>query len=279
MTNTTTPIQAAFEFQRQSIKQSQQLFEQSLELQQNVIKTCLQNGISAQRSAQQQGTELAQSLFNAQLDAFQSALDAEEIKKEADQLFEQNAEQTQQLINAQYDQGTALTQQLFDAQYDAFASALDDEQFRAAVEDQFEEFDDIQSETWDEFESEFAASFEELTEQQKELVDQSVEAFLDAQSDAEQQTVEGVQQAEEVAQTAQQQTQEIAVEGVNSAESVDEPLESIEGLGEAYADRLREQGIESITHLAQANTGTIADAAEVSEDQAEEWIKAAQSQA
>lgn len=202
MTNATTPIEAVFEFQRQSIEQSQHLFEQSLELQHNALETFFHNGINAQRSAQQQGTALAQNLFNAQLGAFQSALDAEEIKEAADQQFEQAAENTQQLLNVQYEQGTELTQQLFNAQFDAFTSALDDEQFRAAIEDQFEEFDAVQSETWDEFESEFAASFDELSEQQKELVDQSVETFLDAQSDAEQQTQDAVQTAQNNAEDA-----------------------------------------------------------------------------
>lgn len=188
MTNTTTPIEAAFEFQRQSIEQSQQLFEQSLQIQQNALETFFQSGISTHRSAQQQGTELAQDLFSAQLDAFESVLDPERIKAAADQQFEANAEHTQKLLNAQYEHGTALTQQLFDAQFDAFASSLDDEPFRAAIEEQFEEFDELQSEAWDEFESEFAASFEELSEQQRELAEQSVEAFLSAQSDAQQRT-------------------------------------------------------------------------------------------
>lgn len=313
MTNIITPIQAAFEFQRQSINQSQQLFEQSLKLQQNAFEAFLHNGISTQRSAQKQGTELAKNLFNAQYEAFQSALNDEEIKEAANQQFAQTADQTQQLLNVQYEQGIALAQQLFDAQYDAVAEALDDEQFRTALEQQFEEFDAVQSEAWDEFESEFAESFEELSAQQKELVEQSVEAFLDAQQDTQQQTVQGVQQGQQIAQMVQQQTEQAAqaaekatevtiasaAEGAEEAaqqaevqvadasveaeedagtdNEADEELEAIEGLGATYADRLRNYGIESITHLVQADSETVADAAQISEDRANEWITSAQS--
>ena len=86
MTNATTPIQAAFEMQRETIKQTQQLFEQSLELQQNALEAFMHNGISAQRSAQKQATELVQQLANAQYDAIESAVDEDEIRAALDEL-------------------------------------------------------------------------------------------------------------------------------------------------------------------------------------------------
>ncbi|WP_336343500.1 helix-hairpin-helix domain-containing protein [Halalkalicoccus ordinarius] len=339
MTNATTPIQAAFEMQRESIKQTQQLFEQSLELQQNALEAFMHNGISAQRSAQKQGTELFQQLANAQYDAIESAVDEDEIRSAVDEQFEQNARLTQQLLNAQFEQGAELIQQLFNAQYDAVESAVDDEQFRSAMNSQLYDFEAAQEEAWDEFESEFVAAFKELGAQQQRVVAQSVDTFLDAQQDAEQQTIQGVQQAQNAAQTAQQQTQQVAetaqqqgeqvaqtvqqqtqqvaesaAEGaeeiaeesaeaaeqqtevqVDAAEDVasesadvdidvededdGQELESIEGLGPTYADRLRQYGIQSVEHLAQADGETVADAAEISEERAGEWITSAQSQA
>jgi predicted transcriptional regulator/predicted flap endonuclease-1-like 5' DNA nuclease len=147
-----------------------------------------------------------------------------------------------------------------------------------------------QEEAWDEFESEFAAAFKELGAQQQQLVAQSVDAFLDAHQNAEQQTIQGVQQAEQVAQTVQQQTQEVVesaeeaasesqAQSASEGESEGQDLESIEGLGATYADRLRSYGIESVEHLAQADSETIADAAEISEERATEWVTSAQSQA
>ncbi|WP_336365191.1 helix-hairpin-helix domain-containing protein [Halalkalicoccus salilacus] len=325
MTNATTPIEATFEMQRQSIKQTQQLFEQGLELQQNALETFLQNGISAQHSAQKQGTELLQQLVNAQFDAFESAVDEDEIRSAADEQFEQNAKYTQQLINAQYEQGTELLQQLVNAQFDAFESAIDEDEYRSAMNSQFYDFEGAQNEAWDEFESGFVEAFEALSNQQKHVVAQSVDAFLDAQKDAEQQTVQGVRQAEQVAETAQQQSQQVArtvqqqteevaqtaAEGaeeiaeesadaaeqqaeiqVDAAENVasesadvadaedeGQNLEEIEGLGTTYADRLRQYGIQSVENLSQADGETVADAAEVSEERATEWVTSAQSQA
>ncbi|MFC7009322.1 helix-hairpin-helix domain-containing protein [Halalkalicoccus salilacus] len=336
MTNATTPIEATFEMQRQSIKQTQQLFEQGLELQRNALETFLHNGISAQRSAQRQGAELLQQLVNAQFDAFESAVDEDEIRSAADEQFEQNAKYTQQLINAQFEQGTELLQKLLNAQFDAFESAVDEDEYRSAMNSQFYDFEGAQNEAWDEFESGFVEAFEALSNQQKHVVAQSVDAFLDAQQDAEQQTIQGVQQAEQVAETAQQQSQQVAqtaqqqgeqvartvqqqteevaqtaAEGaeeiaeesadaaeqqaevqvdaaedvasesadVADAEDEGQDLESIEGLGTTYADRLRQYGIQSVEHLSQADGETVADAAEVSEERATEWITSAQSQA
>ncbi|MFC7010052.1 helix-hairpin-helix domain-containing protein [Halalkalicoccus sp. GCM10025704] len=329
--------------QRQSIKQTQQLFEQGLELQRNALETFLHNGISAQRSAQKQGTELLQQLLNAQFDAFESAVDEDEIRSAMDDQFEQNAKHTQQLINAQFEQGTELLQQLLNAQFDAFESAVDEDDYRSAMNSQFYDFEGAQDQAWNEFESGFVEAFEALSDQQKHVVAQSVEAFLDAQQDAEQQTIQGVQQAEQITETAQQQSQqvaetaqqqgeqvartvqqqteevaetaaegaeEIAEESANAAEQQAEiqvdaaedvasesadveadvaadvdaedegqDLEEIEGLGATYADRLRSYGIESIEHLSQADGETVADAAEVSEERATEWVTSAQSQA
>jgi predicted flap endonuclease-1-like 5' DNA nuclease len=58
-----------------------------------------------------------------------------------------------------------------------------------------------------------------------------------------------------------------------------EELETIDGLGETYADRLRSYGIESVEQLAQANNETVADVAQISEEQAGDWVTSAQSQA
>ena len=329
MTNVTTPIEATFEMQRQSIKQTQQLFEQGLELQRNALEAFMHNGISAQRSAQKQGTELAQNLFNAQYEAFESTIDEDEIRSAIDEQFEQNAQHTQQLLNAQFEQGAELLQQLLNAQFDAFESALDDEEYRSAMNSQFYDFEASQDQAWDEFEAGFVEAFEALSTQQKHVVAQSVGAFLDAQQDTEQGVIQGVQQTQQVAETAQQQTEqaaqtvqqqteevietaedateeatqtaaagaeEIAEESADAAEDVaeqsaniaasgsesdseGEELESIDGLGTTYADRLRTYGIESAEYLAQANSETVADAAEISEERASEWITSAQSQA
>ncbi|WP_049901686.1 class III poly(R)-hydroxyalkanoic acid synthase subunit PhaC [Halococcus agarilyticus] len=49
-------------------------------------------------------------------------------------------------------------------------------------------------------------------------------------------------------------------------------VETVSGIGDTYADRLRGAGIETVADLAAADVATVADAAEVSESRASEWI-------
>ncbi|EMA42994.1 poly(R)-hydroxyalkanoic acid synthase subunit PhaC [Halococcus morrhuae DSM 1307] len=49
-------------------------------------------------------------------------------------------------------------------------------------------------------------------------------------------------------------------------------VESVSGIGSTYADRLRDAGIETTGDLAAADVETVADAAEIPESRAEEWL-------
>jgi predicted flap endonuclease-1-like 5' DNA nuclease len=250
MTEATTPIEAAFEVQRQTIEHGQQLFEQTLDAQQRGAETILRNVFAAQQSAQQQGLD--------------------------------------------------VTRQLVDAQADAFGSVVD-EGFQATVDQQLAEVSELQDDALDQFEAELLGAIEDLTDQQREFVAQSVRAVLQAHDEVERGTVEGVQQAqaatESVQETAEGVTQDVqeTAEGVardvqdaaeeapdatgqqtvTTAEIAVEQLEDIDGLGSTYADRLRDAGIVSPRHLVEANLETIVEAADVREDQAEQWIESA----
>lgn len=230
MTNTMTPIDAAFEMQRQSIKQTQQLLEQSLILQQNTLNPFLNKSSSAQHSTW----------------------------------------------------------------FDAAESTLTEDEHRSAMNNQFSDFEAAQSQAWDEHESRLVEAFNALSDQQKHVIVQLVETFLDTQQDIEQQTMQDIQQTEDVVQTTEEMTEEAEETTGESAEDItsdsedvdadkrkgDElELESIHGIGKTYANRLRSAGIESVGQLAQVNSEMVADAAEISEDRAKEWITSAQSQA
>jgi polyhydroxyalkanoate synthase len=52
----------------------------------------------------------------------------------------------------------------------------------------------------------------------------------------------------------------------------DEGIEAIDGIGPTYADRLRAAGIDSLARLADADVETVAEAAEVSESRARDWV-------
>jgi polyhydroxyalkanoate synthase len=60
-------------------------------------------------------------------------------------------------------------------------------------------------------------------------------------------------------------------DGVDTAD--DAPgVDAIDGIGSTYADRLRDDGIETVSDLRDADAETVAAVAEVSESQAREWI-------
>jgi predicted flap endonuclease-1-like 5' DNA nuclease len=71
-------------------------------------------------------------------------------------------------------------------------------------------------------------------------------------------------------------SEEHAGEWIEDARSrQEEGLEVIDGIGESRAERLREAGIETLADLAASDANYVAEAAEVSEDRAAEWIEAA----
>lgn len=64
-----------------------------------------------------------------------------------------------------------------------------------------------------------------------------------------------------------------AEEWIEQADDRQRELEAeFEGVGETYADRLASAGIETETQLAEASVDAVAEAADVSESRAEEWI-------
>lgn len=230
--------------QRQSTRSGQQLIERGLEIQQDAAETFARNGLAAQRAAQRQGVELAREATDAQVEAFRSAFGGGDV-------------------------GGAST---VDARFEAVA--------------------DAQDEAWDELESEFRAVLEDPSEQQRTVVAQSFEAFLDVHRDVERRTVAGLRQAEEAARTTQRGTGAVARSAAESAgdaageaadaaeegaAAAEESIDALADLCGTYADRLSEGGYGSIDALAEANADAVAEAVDVSEAQAEEWIEAARS--
>lgn len=244
MTNATTPFRAVFEMQRQSTRSGHRLFQQGLEVQQDALERFAGNSLAAQRAAQRQGVELAREATNAQVEAFRSAFGAA----------------------------------------DARGPSTVDEQFRAVA--------DAQDEAWDELESEFHAVLEDLGEQQRAALAQSFEAFLEAHRDVERQTMANLRQAQEAAVATQRRTGAVTRSAAESAEDVvdeaadaaaegteaaAESIDALADLGGTYADRLYEEGYESVDALAEAEADAVAEAVDVSEAQAEEWIEGARS--
>jgi predicted flap endonuclease-1-like 5' DNA nuclease len=250
MSNATTPIGAAFEIQRQSIEQGRRVFEESLEIQQNAVRAFMQNSISVQRSAQQQGADMLRQLFDAQLEAVGSMFEDEEVRSSVDIEFAR-----------------------FEATQD---QAWDD--FESTFLDAFDDLSDQQQRL-------FARSVDAYLDAQEDAERTTIDGVRQAEEISE----TARQGAEDAAETAREGVEEATRAGGNGrgavAEAADESaeddedleLEAIEGLGETYANRLRSAGIESAEQLAQTGSETVADTAEVSESRAGEWISRAQS--
>jgi len=196
-----------------------------------------------------------------------------------------------------------------DVYFDAIESTTPGQQdllgdFRTTVDEQLDALEANQVEAIESIEAnaqEGSESVEELSERVIVALDEQFEAVLDAHADVEEQTAEAFEgfegdleelQAEfetQVAQFEEQATElqrhvedmhdDIAEIADQQAEVHGESLDTIKGIGPTYVDRLQDQGIESFEALAEATTDTVAEVAEVSREQANEWIEAAQSQA
>jgi len=272
MTEATTPIEAAFEVQRQTIEHGQQLFEQTLDAQQRGAETILRNVFAAQRSAQQQGLDVTRQLVDAQADAFGSVVD-EGFQATVDQ----------QLAEVSELQDDALDQ--FEAELLGAIEDLTDQQrefVAQSVRAVLEAHDEVERGTVEGVQQAQAAT--ESVQETAEGVTQDVQETAEGVTQDVQETAEGVTQdvqdaAEGVARDVQDAAEEApdatGQQTVTTAEIAVEQLEDIDGLGSTYADRLRDAGIVSPTHLVEANLETIVEAADVREDQAEQWIESA----
>ncbi|MEY7848605.1 helix-hairpin-helix domain-containing protein [Natrarchaeobius sp. A-rgal3] len=90
--------------------------------------------------------------------------------------------------------------------------------------------------------------------------------------------------AEDVSELSPEETDdESSLEGTDdeiSPEETDdepsEPVDSIKGIGPAYADRLADAGVETVANLADADAGELAEQTDISEKRLQGWIDRAE---
>ena len=83
----------------------------------------------------------------------------------------------------------------------------------------------------------------------------------------------GEDEAEDAAETADGDSETAAAETANG--DSDEPVQSIKGIGPAYAERLETIEIETVGELAVADAAAVAGGIEVSESRVSDWIERA----
>ena len=177
MSNTqspTNPMVSMFELQRQSIKQSQQFMQQSMNAQKQLPRV-MQDAIDSQRSVQQTGLSAGRSLAKGMVEMMQAS-----IPSEQPYVDDSDAEERQH------------------AAFESLHQALDD---------QFEAVEEISDQSWEALESQLEENtdaFVEFVDQSSSFTDESIEAFLesleDVQSDVEEMEF-GVETGSEIGTT------------------------------------------------------------------------------
>ncbi|NHN42823.1 hypothetical protein G9C85_14475 [Halorubellus sp. JP-L1] len=251
MSQLNAPVSTMFDVQRTMIEQSHEAMTQSIDAQQQFVQSMMD--VDAAKQLNERGYEAAHGMVDAYFDTLEATLPTDQA-------------------TALEDVRTTMVEQL-DALEANQTEAL--EAFEASVEDATEVTDDG-------FEAFLAA------------LDEQIDATLELHGDVEHQTLESVDEFEHNLEQLETQVGEIQakLEDASDAiadsteemvevqfEATGESLESLPGLGATYAQRLQEQGIETVQTLTEANADAIAEIADVSTEQAEAWIDAAQTTA
>ena len=88
------------------------------------------------------------------------------------------------------------------------------------------------------------------------------------------------EESEAESEEADTETLEESTDDEQTNEQADEseavPVEEVSGIGPTYSERLADVGTETVADLASADPAAVAEAAEVSESRAEDWITAAE---
>ncbi len=163
MSNTQSPanpMASMFELQRQSIKQSHQFMQQSMNAQKQLPRVW-EDAIESQRSVQQTGLTTGRSLAKGMVEMMQASVPSEQPYVEDDTDAEES-------------------------QHAAFES------LHQALDDQFEAVEEISDQSWEALESQLEENtdaFVEFVDQSSAFTDESVTAFVesleDVQSDVE----------------------------------------------------------------------------------------------
>ena len=270
-----------FDAQRTAVKQSRQAAKQSLAFQRNAGKMTA-SVLRGQESAQRQGLELFQAAMQGSIDATGAMSDVQsepDQRRTIDQAFAQLKETHSEIfgvlereVDRSVDSFDDLSQEYVEALEEGTDQLLEshrtieDETVRNAEElstDLLEGLERSQA-MLDQLEDQF----ERQTERTEQLFERQVEGAEEYQ-----------QRLEEEADQMQHNLRQPALEaGTHGSHTPGEPerLETVDGLSETVQDRLAGAGITSVDELAASDPETVSEAAEVSEERAENWIDQAQ---
>jgi polyhydroxyalkanoate synthase len=133
----------------------------------------------------------------------------------------------------------------------------------------------ISGQSTDEAETETSITVER--ESDEESGDEPEEAVAEPEEESADGEESGDEPGEAVAEPEEESADgEESGDEPGDSEGQAEPVEEITGIGPTYSERLSAVDIESVEALAEADTAAVADAAEVSESRAADWITQAE---
>lgn len=269
----TNPVSLAFDVQRNTVEATHEAVTKSLEAQREVSDTFVDFGPAKQ--VQEHTTDATRTAIDMYFDAVEATVpgvegllgDARSTVHEQLETFEATQTDALETVEASLQDSTVSV----DERMDAVLSVLDEQ-----IESFLEAHEDVEARTVEAFDGyegdleDLRAEFESQGEVARETFESQLEQF-------ESQMTEMLGQLEGVSENVVEAAETQVSAQIDAVDATSDSLESINGLGPTYADRLLTVGIESIEALADANAEAVAEAAEVTEKKATEWIEAAQS--
>ena len=278
-----------FDVQRTAIKQSKRAMKRGFAAQQNVNRLAL-NGFKQQESLQRQSLELAQATTNAYMSLAASMMGTQgsrEQRQTVDEAFSRLKDTHSEYFDAverELDRSVESFDDLSDEYVDAFDQQVDQLlESHQTVEDQtaenFDEFSQLlreQLEQTQEMQDQLEDQFEDQTEQVEELLRRQTEEAEKFQQRLESDAERMQRQLEDQARASRNRSArtevQVRTEGDGESDEKSGELELVDGLGPTFHDRLNAEGIFTIADLDNAGPERVAEAAEVSEERAQNWI-------
>ncbi|ADB61881.1 hypothetical protein Htur_3013 [Haloterrigena turkmenica DSM 5511] len=263
-----------FDVQRTAVKGSQQLFKQGLSAQSNVDTMAL-TGLKGQESLQRQQLELAQAATHSYVNATTALFPGDE-STDAHRTVDETFAQLKTNHAEFYD---ALEREL-ERDVDS-ADELSDE-FVDALEEQTDQFLELSQSVEDQTVQnvdELSSQLEEQLERTRELQDQFEEQLERQTDDAAELLDRQAEQIEEFQQQLEEQAEEATQQITAETKIETDPehtLEAVAGIDADVREQLADAGIATVDDLVRADAETVAEAADVSESDAEEWIDQAE---
>jgi len=205
MVNYTSPIEATFELQRKSLEQSQQAFQQTVDLPARLGEAAV-DGLESQESVQRSVVELQQETLHTLLDTLEDGLSGVEAP----------TGDLREVIDDQYDVVLDNHAEFFDNLGNGVEEALQTyDEFSAESVEALEDLLDALVELQEELESQSVEAAEEVTEQVEELQGQ-VEEQLD---DLQEQVGNQVSEVQEQVEGVQEQIQDVSEQAADAVDN------------------------------------------------------------